>query len=462
MRDQVGRQMQTNTYLRHAVTLIFFSVVMAVSLSARAADQTSIGVGNGAAAMLASRSPLVRSAYQLIVHNAYGIRDELLRNQTTDALTNSASCIAHRAFMSSAVKESILRRLKSENLVSASDDGTFPGGLSAGVFPPVVKDGQACPTLPQPFFAAPGSSFGGHHSQPGGLAVHEALNDLSSLSLRDNYQSVYGTVGKDGLPVVRQSAQARVRERDEGDDRNRRGHDGTDAELRIDRDLMLAAPLWHDWAKTIVFQWNIDGTEFRELSLGGNGTSDNYGAPGDSKTGAHHIIGLAETMKRGLSPEFVITQASAHSAPSLGNEYKVVNWLRAAAIMAQVDPVARGYLAYDRQQRLRLPAVRRLAETDLNSATPTQTNLLVEYVLHNLSDADFTFTGPAMQDVELILKRLAPDFGYDAADPATYNNRFRNPVLAFLSAERLFIIFTDQGIAGVRKEINKLRRLAVV
>ncbi|MHC5918274.1 MAG: hypothetical protein ACYTXE_46650, partial [Nostoc sp.] len=75
-----------------------------------------------------------------------------------------------------------------------------------------------------------------------------------------------------------------------------------------------------------------------ELNFGGNGKTDNYGASGDSRTGGHHIISLAETMKRKLSPEFVITQACAHSSPTLGNEYKVVNWLRAAAIIAGIDP----------------------------------------------------------------------------------------------------------------------------
>jgi hypothetical protein len=38
-----------------------------------------------------------------------------------------------------------------------------------------------------------------------------------------------------------------------------------------------------------------------------------------------------------------------------------VNWLRAAAIIAQIDPVAKGYLRLDSQNRLRLPAVRQLS-----------------------------------------------------------------------------------------------------
>src|SRR5215475_2037046 len=118
----------------------------------------------------------------------------------------------------------------------------------------------------------------------------------------------------------------------------------------IDQDVIVAAPIWHDWGKSIVFQWNADGSEFPELNFGGNGVTDGLGGTaGNAKTGAHHIISVAESMSRGLSPAFVITQASAHSNPTSGNEYKVVNWIRAAAIMAQIDPVARGYLMVDAQ-----------------------------------------------------------------------------------------------------------------
>jgi len=62
-------------------------------------------------------------------------------------------------------------------------------------------------------------------------------------------------------------------------------------------------------------------------------------------------------MKRRLPPELVITMASAHSNPTSGNEYKVVNWLRAAAILAQIDPLAQGFLFTNFQTRLRLPKV---------------------------------------------------------------------------------------------------------
>src|SRR6266849_6465806 len=115
------------------------------------------------------------------------------------------------------------------------------------------------------------------------------------------------------------------------------GHD-----LEISRDVTIAAPLWHDWAKTFVFQWNADRSEFIDLPFGGAGDNDDYGRPGDSRTGGHHIIGVAEAMIRGLSPDFVIAQASAHSTPTSGNQFKVVNWLRAGAILARIDPVDLG------------------------------------------------------------------------------------------------------------------------
>ncbi|MCY7273599.1 MAG: hypothetical protein LH702_07590 [Phormidesmis sp. CAN_BIN44] len=141
---------------------------------------------------------------------------------------------------------------------------------------------------------------------------------MSGLGLLNSYRQVYGSLS-DTLLIVGSSSN--------------RGQ----TDLPISKDSLLAAPIWHDWAKAIVFQWNADGTEFTELEFGGNGTTDNNGAAGDSRTSAHHIISLAEAMKRGLAAEFVITQASAHAAPTLGNEYKVVNWLNAAAILAHTN-----------------------------------------------------------------------------------------------------------------------------
>jgi hypothetical protein len=188
--------------------------------------------------------------------------------------------------------------------------------------------------LPQAFTSAPGGVFGGHHSYPGGLAIHEAFNLSSALSLATNYRRTYGHHGASGLPEVGLV------------DNSEAAND-----IAIDQNIMIAAPIWHDWAKTIVFQWTETGDEFPEFNFGGNGKTDKFGGAGNSKTGAHHILGVAETIKRGLPTQFVITQASAHAAPAEGNEFMVVNWIRAAAIIAQVDPVTSGYLIKDPQGR---------------------------------------------------------------------------------------------------------------
>ena len=389
-----------------------------------AADQSVIGPGNIKAIVLAERSPLVQSARRFLQTQAGLIRDPKLREATLDIISNPATCVTHRAGLNASRQAIILKRLSDFRWVDPEEDKTFPNGLRAGVFPPLMDDDAACPKLPQPFYSAPGSSFGGHHSYPGGLMLHEAANEISALNLAESYRRVYGSSRADGLPVIGPS---QTRDEDAAD-------------VLISQDILIAAPIWHDWAKAIVFQWNSDGTEFQELSFGGSGAA---------KTGAHHILGIAEAIKRGLPPAFVMALASAHST----GEETVVSWIRTAAVIAEVDPVERGYLWLDRRQsatRYRRAAVRNLGD---------YSTLRVESALHNLSDADFTFTGPAVADVQKILADLAPQYGFNAAEVASYNNGYRNVVLSYFSAERLLIIYGDNGLDGVEAEIDKIRPL---
>ena len=420
------------------------AVILSFAVSFSSAQQIQPGAGNAAAVALAQKSPEVQSAYNFLLDQARQLKNAKLRTQTLDALSNPRTCITHRAGVDANKKNDILQQLVTAGLINPADGAAFPGGALAGVFPPVVDEGSKCPHLPQAFFSAPGSVFGGHHSYPGGLPVHESNNDISDQNLAEQYRAVYGN-SFFGLPIVS------------------RDPVGNTSGFVIDQDIIIGAPLWHDWAKSIVFQWNADGTEFPELNFGGNGTADNFGGTaGDSRTGGHHIMSIAESMKRGFPPAFVIAQASAHSAPTSGNEYRVVNWLRAAAILAQIDPVQAGYLTTDKQGNFRLPALRKLGDIDLPGATPSQVNLLTEYTLHNLSDADFTYSGPAVTEVEIALRQLAPQFGYDPTDVSRYNNSFRNPVFSFLTAERLQIILGNAGLNGVKSQLNKLRALHVI
>lgn len=412
---------------------------VAVQAEHRAAlPQNDPGAGNARAMAISRNSPAAKASLEFLLRQAAAIHHRRLRAETLDALGNPATCVRHRAGVTPAAKLAILKNLLDAGLADENDDQAFPGGLLSGIFPPVLDDGGICPRLPQLFISAPGSAFGQHHSYPGGLAIHEFNNAVSAVNLASQYRRVYLSPGGPGCV-------------------SRHGCKATASPGLISQDVIVGAPLWHDWAKVMVFQWHADGAEFQELNFGGNGATDNYRKPGDSRTGAHHILGLAETMKRKLPPDMVITQAAAHASPALGNEYKVVNWLRAAAIIAQVDPVATGYLAFDKSGNLRLPALRQLGSIDLNSASPSQANLLAEYSLHNLSDADFTYAAPAILSAQLILQKLAPDFGYHPADVARYNNHYRNVVLSNLTAERILILYSAQGIDGIRLELHKLR-----
>ncbi len=393
--------------------------VLVFAGSLTGADQTKLGEGNATALKTGPTSPVVQAAVRSLLKNVRSIRDTDLREATLDALRNPATCVAHRVRVTGEMKESILAKLREEGLLPKSDHAV------TGVFPPLKNDGGECPQLPLTLSSAPGSGFGSHHSYPGGLAVHEAFNQQSAM----NFAALYGKqYGKGTI---------------------------------LNHDWVVGAPAWHDWAKTMVFQWNADGTIFDEFNFGGTGQTDNDGAAGDSRTGAHHILGLAEAMARGLPPGFVITQASAHAAPTLGNEYKVVNWLRAAAIIARIDPAQKGYLVIDKGGHWRLPPLNHLWDgLDLNQNG--QTNILVEYQIHNLSDADFVESIPAVSNAELLLKAVAKQFGYDPADTAHYNNRFRNVVLAVIGPERLSFLYSSYGLERVVSEIKTLKTRALI
>jgi len=436
------------------------TVALMLTAQGAAADQTGLGPWNAEAAKLAGSSALATSSMAYIKAQAATLKDPMIKRETEDAVFNADTCVKSRAGLTAERKQQVLDTLVAQGLIDTGEAGRIPGGLLAGVFPGVRDEGTACPKLPMPYIAAPGSVFGGHHSQPGGLSMHVAVNMTSGMHLADTYRRIYGTLDARGMPVVRDGT-GQV-----GTGQVGTGQVGTgqvaDPDLFIDQDIAIATPIWHDWAKAIVFQWNADGSEYIELNFGGNGKTDTWGAPGNTKTSAHHMIGIAEGMARGMPPAFLIAHASAHGAPNAGNEHSVVNWLRTAGIMTGIDPVERGYLMKDAIGRLRLAPVRQLGSVNILASLPNQSNLLYEYVLQNLSDADYTFTGPAVVQSELFLRTIAPKFGYDPADATRYNTEYRNPVLTHLSAERVQILYATGGIGRVEAEVAKLKSAGLV
>ena len=412
-------------------------LMAAMSSLAFADSQLTPGAGNKRAQEIAQASDMVQSAYHFAIQQSQRILDPHVRSETFDALANPQTCIEHRAKLTPSQKQAIVSQLLAAGLLNPNDDQTFPGGLINGVFPPVLNDNSACPQLPQPFYAAPGSNFGSHHSYPGGLPVHEANNDVADINRADEYRHVYGHVNEAGFPVVDPNTASP-------------GDDDSKTVIYIDQDIIVGAPLWHDWAKPFVLQWNSDGTIFQELPIGGPGLS----------TGGHHILSLAEAMVRGLPAAFIDTQACAHSTPTEGNEARVVAWIRAAAIIAQQEPIAKGYLTKDSTGAYRLPAFRQTGSVDL--LTPGQMNLLAEMTIHNLSDADWVYGDQAVASMQVVLQDLAPQFGFDPNNTSVFNNSFRNVVLAHFPAESIYISYTQAGKQGVKEMIQKLVQAGIL
>ena len=139
--------------------------------------------------------------------------------------------------------------------------------------------------------------------------------------------------------------------------------------------------------------------------------------------------------------------ASAHSTPTSGGENK-------AAIVAQIDPVDGRFLYRNAAGRMRL-----LGSVDLLAGTLllSHVNVLSEYVPHNISDSDFTLTGPAIMEMNAVLTQTASQFGFNSTDNSNYQNKFRDRLLTYLSAVRLLTIYGNGGLDGVVAEITKIK-----
>ena len=68
-----------------------------------------------------------------------------------------------------------------------------------------------------------------------------------------------------------------------------------------------------------------------------------------------------------------------------------------------------------------------------------------------------TSPAPPVSEVAKVLSSVASQFGFNPAETVNYNNKFRNKVLAYISAERLLLIYASTGVDGVVAEITKFK-----
>lgn len=303
----------------------------AAAKSANAVSQLTPPAGLSApnlrAAKIAARSPFVRVQYAAVRELAASIGDAKLRANVNDLLLDPQPRYA--AKYATAQQRTALRD-------ALAAQGLLHPETAVETLFPLAEGARALP-----FWAAPGSADNSHHAYPGGLLVHELFNGTMAAQFAQTYDRVYFS------------------------QRN-----------AASRDTVVAAALYHDIMKTVVFQYNADGSFFKEGEIAG--------------TGAHHCLSGAEAIARGRDARFVTVLLSAHAAPSLGDEKSVVQWCRASAAIAGVDPVAFGLLRRDG------------ADYKLAQLPP------LEAFVNNLSDHDFVLSVHAAHEVVPRVDALAP------------------------------------------------------
>lgn len=346
-----------------AAPIFTASAAQASALHCHLEVTTGLSAPNERAARIAAASPFVCSKWSALLDLVHTMGDSRMRADALDLIERPVPRYAAK-YRTPESREALRDALARENFVKA-------GAPVSGIFPPGTESGRVV----QPFWSAPGSDLNSHHSYPGGLLVHELFNSTMAANFEHTYDAIYFEGGK-----------------------------------RVNRDVVIAAALYHDIMKTVVFQFNGDGTLLPELSIG--------------DTGGHHCLSGAEAIARGHDARFVTVLLSAHAAPSLGDEQKVVTWCRAAAMIAGVDPVEYGL-------------VKKTADGFVLAQIPP-----IETFVNHLSDHDYVLTIPAVREV---VPRLR------AIDPSIW---FRHETLSKTSAVALYQALATGGEAAFLQAVH--------
>jgi hypothetical protein len=121
------------------------------------------------------------------------------------------------------------------------------------------------------------------------------------------------------------------------------------------------------------------------------------------------------------------------SAPPILTGYqRLVNYIRAAAIIARVDPVVTGLL--------------RVTDSGfvLNQDPPH-----FEGFLNHFADQDYVLTGDVATRMTEILRTIAADYGIDVGGQPARFNLFRNLVFSQVSDMRLYGALLNEGLDSV-------------
>jgi hypothetical protein len=257
---------------------------------------------------------------------------------------------------------------------------------------------------PQSYLTAASSHNDFYNAHPGGLALTVAYNIRMAEAYTENYRQMFG--------------------------------------LPINHDLPVASLLVHEYPKVWLYQWLDDGSWLEEPRT-----------VYDDTWHAHCIYVTAELMHRRFDSRIVMAMAAAHQLSmldaSMDERVVVTNWvgpdrvahfIKAAAVMAQVDPVDYGLLE------------RKGGEMVL-AAQPAE-----QWITH-LADMNWPYTmGGAHHYTWPLLKRVAEDdFGIKGADlDGRPFNQFKNYVWSQIGQITLYEILVREGFDAARKAVNRL------
>ena len=257
---------------------------------------------------------------------------------------------------------------------------------------------------PQSYLTAPSSHNDFYNAHPGGLALTVAFNIRMADAYTQNYRQVYG--------------------------------------VPINRDVAVAGLLVHEYPKVWLYQWQKDGSWLEEPRT-----------VYDDTWHAHCIYVTAELMHRRFDSRIVMAMAAAHQLSALGASMDgrkvVTNWvglervahfIKAAAILANVDPVDYGLL----EQR--------------GGAVSLAPQPAEQWVTH-LADMNWPYTmGGAHLYTEPLLRDFAArELKLQADDlSARPFNQLKNYVWSQLGQITLYEILVREGEDAARKTLRQL------
>lgn len=338
---------------------------------------------------MARSSLMIMGIYNELLRTAASLEDEGYRRLMTECITRPQITFLEM-YPSDDDRRKLFKEMVRLGFFNATDDPdhVWPQGHMS----------------PQTYLTAPSSHNDFYNAHPGGLALTVAFNIRMADAYTQNYRQVFG--------------------------------------VPINRDVSVAGLLVHEYPKVWLYQWQKDGSWLEEPRT-----------VYDDTWHAHCIYVTAELMHRRFDSRIVMAMAAAHQLSALNasmDRRKVVtNWvglervahfIKAAGILANVDPVDYGLLE-------------RKGGDVVLAPQPAE-----QWVTH-LADMNWPYTmGAAHLYTQPLLRQFAQDRLKLKERDQTGKpfNQLKNYVWSQLSQITLYEILVREGEAAAFKTLDRM------